>query len=222
MSQRSSLIPLIQLVREQFQQEAEEHSLAVKQAIRKIRSRLLLDAYRRMSANVLQRFFRLRERRTYAEAWFSWILAIPFFAQCADIAWQADVQKPFALSIKLSAEQINLDDLLYLDAEFRYPSSHQLNMNELIDQLAWSANPLAPLLNVYQTTISSLPADEGITAQKLHAAIRPLVKGALDVSFLKVAFQPKDKAQSPLEILTPVFTIQVAPPISSQTPSLLL
>lgn len=138
------------------------------------------------------------------------LIAIPFLLR-AEIAWQADVQKPYSLSIKLSAEKIYLDDFLYLDAEFRYPSSHQLDMKALVDQLAWSANPLAPRLSVYRTSVSSLKADEGVTAQQLHAVLRPLAQGPLDISFLNISFQPKDNTQTPFEVLTPVFTIQVSP-----------
>ena len=127
------------------------------------------------------------------------------------------MQKPFALSIQLNSEQISLDDFLYLDAEFHYPSSYQLDIEALIDQLGWSANPLAPQLNVYQTTVTSLKNEEDVIGQKLHAVIRPLVEGSIDVSFLNVAFQPKDKTKTPLTILTPVFTIQTIP-IKEQKP----
>lgn len=143
------------------------------------------------------------------KGWFL-LFAFPFLLS-AEITWQADVQKPFALSIKLSSEKINLDDFLYLDAEFRYPLTHELNLEGLVDQLAWSANPLAPRLSVYQTSIAALKAEEGVIAQQLHAVIRPLAQGLLDVSFLNVAFQPKDKSHSPVEVLTPAFTIEVLP-----------
>ena len=144
------------------------------------------------------------------KGWFFWILAIPFFLN-GEIAWQADVQKPFALSIKLSSDHINLNEFLNLDAEFRYPSSYQVNIESLIDQLGWSANPLAPLMEVYQTTASSLQAEEGMIGQRLHAIIRPLQQGTLNVSFLNISFEPKEKGQKALEILTPVFAIQVEP-----------
>lgn len=150
------------------------------------------------------------------KGWLILLLAIPFLAG-GEVVWQAEVQKPYALTLKLSAEIIHLDDFLHLDAEFRYPSTHQLNMEALIDQLAWSANPLTPQLNVYQTKLTSLTADKEMTSQKLHAVIRPLAQGSFDVTFLNVSFQPKDKTLPSVDILTPVFTIQVLP-VVAQTP----
>lgn len=138
------------------------------------------------------------------------LLAIPFLVN-GEITWQADVQKPFALSLKLNSDQVSLDDFLYLDAEFHYPSSHELDVEALIDQLGWSANPLSPQLNVYQTTVSALKIEEDVVGQKLHTVIRPLVEGSIDLSFLNVSFQPKDKTKSPVTILTPVFTIKTTP-----------
>ena len=118
----------------------------------------------------------------------------------------------FALSVTLNKEKITLDDFLYLDAEFRYPPTFDLNLEKLIDQLTWSANPLSPQLSITHTAISSLKSEEGVVAKHLHAVIRPLVQGSLQVTFLKVSFEPKDQKGTSADVLTPVFTVQVTPP----------
>src|SRR5262245_61622618 len=50
-----------------------------------------------------------------------------------EINWQADIHKPFAMTIRLSKKQIPLDGLLDLEVDFRYPSSYQLNVEEVLD-----------------------------------------------------------------------------------------
>ena len=142
-------------------------------------------------------------------AWF-FLLMFPALLS-GELIWQAEVQKPFAITIKLNSQQIPLDGFLELEADFRYPISYQLNVDPLLDQLTWSANPLAPQLSLYQSTLSSLPTDEGMQVQRLHATITPLVTGPIDISFLTITFLPKKKSQPPLHILTPIFTFQVIP-----------
>ena len=109
----------------------------------------------------------------------------------ADIFWQADIQKPFALSLRLNSQQITRDEFLHLEAEFYYPSSHQVDIDSLLEQLAWSANPLTPQLNIYKFTIATIPTEEGIQAKKLHAIIRPLAEGPLYISLLNVEYVSK-------------------------------
>jgi hypothetical protein len=141
-----------------------------------------------------------------------WLLlwSLPFLLQ-ADIIWQAHLQKPFALNIKLNSQQLSLDDVLDVKAEFQYPSSYQLDMDSLIDQLAWSANSLDPQWSLLQLTILALPSEADMQVQHLNAKIAPLQSGLLDISFLTVTFLPKESTLSPLHVLTPIFSLQVSP-----------
>jgi hypothetical protein len=149
-----------------------------------------------------------------------WLFLLGFPALLSgEMIWQADIQKPFAITIQLNSQQIPLDGLLDLEADFQYPSSYQLSVNSLLDKLTWSANPLFPKLSLYQSTIESIPTKEGLQIQRLHATLSPLVAGPLEISFLTITFLPKEKSQSPLPVLTPIFTLQVTP-LSGQIPPL--
>ena len=132
----------------------------------------------------------------------------------SEIIWQADIEKPFAIILKLNSSTTTLDDLLNLDAHFQYPNSYELKTDELLNFLTWSANPLAPQLSIDQSILSPVPAKEGLQAQHLQAKIRPLKLGSLDLSFLIVTFLPKDKSLSPFHVLTPVFSVQVLPSLT--------
>jgi hypothetical protein len=135
-----------------------------------------------------------------------------------EINWQADIHNPFAMTIKLSKKQILLDGLLDLEVDFRYPSSYQLNVEEVLDHLTWSANPLTPALLLNQFTSSSKVSEEGIQSLLFKASLSPLKTGPLDISLLTVTFWPKNKTETPLNILTPVFNLQVLPLPSQTTP----
>jgi hypothetical protein len=148
--------------------------------------------------------------------WF-FLLGLPALLN-AEIVWQADIQKPFVITIKLSSQQIPRNGVLDLDAEFHYPSSYELKVDDVLDQLIWSANPLAPQLHLNQSSIYSIPAEEGLQTQRLHAKISPLAPGPLDLSLLTVTFLPKENAQLPLHILTPIFNLQVLPLATQKAP----
>lgn len=149
-----------------------------------------------------------------------WLLlwSFPFLLR-AETIWQADLPQPFALKMNLNSQQLSFNDVLNIEAEFHYPSSYQLDLDSLIDQLAWSANPLDPQLSLLQSTISTLPSEAGMQAQRLNAKIIPLKTGILEISFLMVNFLPKESTLYPLRILTPVFSLQVSS-LPSSTASL--
>lgn len=148
------------------------------------------------------------------KSWF-FLLLFPLLLH-AEITWQADIQKPFAVTIKLSNQQVALDGSLNLEADFQYPSSYQLQAETLRDQLAWSANPLAPSFSIDQWSLSPLEAEQDLQKQRLQATLTPLTTDSLVLSLLTVSFLPKDESQSPVRLLTPVFNIQVlSPAISS-------
>ncbi len=146
-----------------------------------------------------------------------WMLLcnFPFMLQ-AEMTWQANLQKPFAVNIKLNSQQLFLDDILDVEAEFHYYSSYQLDINALIDQLIGSANPLDPQWSLLQSTLSALPSEAGTQAQRLDLKISPLKTGSVDLSFLMVSFLPTESTRSPLHILTPVFSLKIfsVPPLT--------
>jgi hypothetical protein len=146
----------------------------------------------------------------------SWLFLLLFpLLLNAEMTWQADTSKPFALSIKLSDQQVALDVSLNLEVDFQFPSSYQLKADTLRDQLAWSANPLAPSFSVDQWSLSPLEAKQDLQKQRLQATLTPLTTGSLVLSLLTVSFLPKDESLPPVRILTPVFHIQVLPPTIS-------
>lgn len=131
---------------------------------------------------------------------------------CAELTWQADLEKPFALTIQLHPDTAGISDFIYLKVEVMYPSSYDLDFDALIEQLGWSANPLSPSFTLYRAKVSSQPAEEGVMAKQLNVIIRPHVQGPIYVSLLNIPFQPKEKEGKTIEVTTPVFTMQVESP----------
>lgn len=128
----------------------------------------------------------------------------------AEIDWQADLRHPFDLTIKIAPQQLTVGDLLDVKAEFHYPSSYQVNVEALMDQLIWTSNSLAPQWNVVHSQISSSsPNMEGVQVQRLHMKVSPLVVGELKLSFLQVSFLPKEAGFSPMLVSTPIFSVNV-------------
>lgn len=139
-----------------------------------------------------------------------WLLFafIPFFLH-TETFWQADLQNPFMLTIKFQSQHIALAASLHLEAEFHYPSSYQLDNEALINQITWSANPLAPQWTLLESHHSSLFLEKEIEAQRLNLTLAPSIAGQLQLSFLTVSFLPKEPGTSPLEVMTPIFTFDV-------------
>lgn len=144
------------------------------------------------------------------------IILFPFLLQ-AEINWQADLEKPFTVSITLNADKVYRNEFIYLTAYFDYPFSYEFNNDQLTKQLGWSANPLAPQFILHQTTFSQSMKDD-MVRNRIHAIIRPQTIGEISLTFLKVSFEPREKTEKTIEVLTPVFTIQVLPPQGNQTP----
>lgn len=128
-----------------------------------------------------------------------------------EISWKAQIEQPFAISIEISPDEAPLGSLVQLHAEFQYPASYQLDINALIEQLAWTLNPLSPQLNLYASSVTTLPSDPEVIAKKLQATIRPLSEGNLTLSFMNVSFKPADSTQKTMEVQTPAFSIRVLP-----------
>lgn len=138
------------------------------------------------------------------------LLGLPFLLS-AEIVWQAEIQKPFAITIKLNSMQIPLDSSLKLEADFHYPSSYQLKIDDLLDHLTWTANPLAPQLRLDQSSVSSIPTEKDLQVQRLQATLRPLTAGPFDISLFIVTFAPKEKSKSEVQVFTPVFNLKALP-----------
>ncbi len=134
----------------------------------------------------------------------------------AEISWKADLKEPWILSIALESEKITLDEMIHLNAEISYPADYDLNEEELLDHLKWTANPLSPLFSVLKSDISTLSSKAGIQVKKLQAVIRPLKTGPLDLSFLDIEWTSKESNKAPIKVATPVFTIQVSEAPSSE------
>lgn len=151
------------------------------------------------------------------------LLLLPF-SLCGEIAWQAEAPKPFAATIQLSSDKVSLDNFLNLKADFSYPTTYQLDLEKMLHQLAWTANPLAPQLSVYQSKIEQR-VEEGIQKQHLHAILAPLIPGSLSLTLGSVSFTPKENTESIVTLSTPVFNIEVLPlpqPALSLSPAQLL
>lgn len=152
-----------------------------------------------------------------------WLLLglVPFLLNAEEKTWQSAGQHPFEMTIKLSAAQLTLYDSLSLEVHFRYPSSHQLNIDSSINSLVKSANPLNPSWHLDHSTLVALSDEKELKVQQLHVYLTPLITGFLDLSFLRVSFQSTQNDQSIFYLWTPVFTIEVLP-LPTQTPSLSL
>jgi hypothetical protein len=137
-------------------------------------------------------------------------LVLPFLLN-AEAIWQADLPKPFMLTIKMHSQQMLLGDSLEVEVELHYPSSYQIDMTSLIDQWISSLNPLTPQWRLIQFQTSSLPTQEKIQAQHLSLKMAPITTGRLELSFLRVTFSPKETTLSPLSTLTPIFSVDVLP-----------
>lgn len=147
---------------------------------------------------------------------YFFLILIFGFNLSAEISWQADLKKPFVFSVKISPEN---EGFITLDVELLYPSIYDVDTDSLLEQLAWSANPFSPQLQIQESSVSTIPVEEGIQAKKLHVIIRAMNEGPLVISFLNVSFLSKDPSAS-FDVATPVFTIPVLPSAKPKIPPL--
>lgn len=142
--------------------------------------------------------------------WLWVLLACPAFL-LGELNWKADTPPPFAVSITIDPQQVPLDELVSLEAVLRYPSSYELDQASLLDHLAWSANRLAPQFTIFEASLTPISSEEGMQAQKLTVKIAPLNIGLIQVSLFRATFLPKEANHPPVDILTPVFILEVLP-----------
>lgn len=142
-----------------------------------------------------------------------WILFIllPFWIN-ADISWQADLKKPFKFTIQLHPEEVNMGDALHLDIEYQYPSTYDINREDLIDQLIWSANPFDQQWALIDSEISALSLEENMQGGHLKLTLVALMAGHLELSFLTIIFPSEEKEVAPVEIISPIFSFNVPLP----------
>jgi len=152
------------------------------------------------------------------KAWLFFILT-PFFLN-ADIMWNADLKKPFALTINIHPESVSLGENLYIDVDFQHPSAYEFDTESLMDHFMWLANPLSQQWSLVDTKISVSSIKEGVSGGQLNVTLLPLSLGRLELSFLIATFNPKNKGVSPQEVVTPIFTFDILS--SSQTTTLSL
>lgn len=137
------------------------------------------------------------------------LILLPFCLWGVDINWQADQQAPFKLIIKIYPKELAIGDSLNVKVELSYPLSYWLNTDALVNQLLWSANPLAPKWRLLQFESSILNTNESLQTQHINIKLFPLSAGEITLSFLTVSLLSKEAVQSPLHILTPIFAVNV-------------
>lgn len=142
--------------------------------------------------------------------WLLFFWSIPLFLYSV-VNWKSDSTHPFLVSLSINSEKISLDDLIEFEANFQYPSDYQLDLQSLIRQLTWSANPLNPSWNLLQSSQSTKKSQNGIESSHFRVLLAPTKEGSLDLTLFTVHFIPKDQTKSPLDVLTPLFSIQVLP-----------
>ncbi|CUI15753.1 conserved hypothetical protein [Candidatus Protochlamydia naegleriophila] len=140
---------------------------------------------------------------------FLGLLLIPSLLM-ADLTWKGE-EGSVAMEISIHPDKLVLDDVIYVEASFRYPKNYALDVNTLTSQLAGFVNPLQPRLAIIQSHSSPIEDNESHRQQSLSLMIAPLEKGSLSLSFLNVLFKPLDGSQ-PIELFTPVFQVEILPP----------
>ncbi len=120
--------------------------------------------------------------------------------------WQADLPDPFKFHIKMNTQSLSLGDSLEWEIEMDYPVSHQLMIDDLIEQLSGSANPLASEWKLMQMDIQQ---DNG-QVKRLIVQLMPLISGEVESPFLLTTFLPKENTHLPVSIPSPIFSIKVA------------
>lgn len=127
------------------------------------------------------------------------------------LTWKAE-EKNIAMEVSIYPDKLTLDDVIYVEASFRYPNNYALDINTLSNQLAGFINPLHPRLAIIQSHSSGIEDTGDGQQQSLSLMIAPLEKGPLSLSFLNVQFKPLDNAAQPVELFTPVFQLEVQSP----------
>jgi hypothetical protein len=145
------------------------------------------------------------------------MLLFPLYL-CGEILWQSESASPVKVSIKLSAQHLTLEDLLEIEMDFDYPAAYRLNVEQLIDQLTWNANPLWPQWNVLHAQSTPLQTSQDREAQRLNITLAPLREGSVQLALLGISFRPKKGDLAPVSISTPIFALEIAPSPASTKP----
>lgn len=146
---------------------------------------------------------------------FIFLFFIPF-ALFAEISWKSAEPKPFEIKITIDKSQANAGETIKFEADFIYPSNYKLDVDAILSNLTWSANPMNPLLHVYQYQISNEPHQEGISKQHLAVEMTSLQNGQVDITAQEIVFHPIEKEKPPISIATPVFIVEILPAVTTE------
>lgn len=132
-----------------------------------------------------------------------------------ETVWKADLKSPFGLTIKFHPESMALGETLDVEADFQYPSSYEVDDQLFIDQLLWSANPLISQWTLIKSDTTPVEIQEEMKRKKINLKLAPLELGQLSFSFSVATFYSREKSDTTIEMMTPIFSIQVTPFIPS-------
>lgn len=132
------------------------------------------------------------------------------------LTWEAE-KDGVTMQVSIHPDRLTLDDIIYVEASFRYPKNYELDVDALTNQLT-GFDSLHPHLAIIQSTPSPPEESDGYRQQNLSLMIAPLEKGPLPLSFLNIPFIPLDNVSQPIELFTPVFQVEIQPssPINRQ------
>lgn len=142
-----------------------------------------------------------------------WLLIFLLFPLllCGDVMWKAEKQDCL-VKIQISPSKTTLGGHIDLHASLIYPKNYQAHVQEAIDHLLWSINPLDPIWRIIEKEIEE-PMDfsQDKLSQSFHIMLEPLLAGSAYLAFWSILFTPLNEEQTSVEIFTPSFAITITP-----------
>ncbi len=135
-------------------------------------------------------------------------LCIPFLIN-AEVIWQSE-KNNCSIVIQLSSDQTPLYKPIKLHADFICPPTFELDMGSLNAQLLRSTHFFSKkwMINDEVQTFSKF-SEDGKRVQSLTVELVPLSRGNLLFSLLNISFKSIKENLESIQILTPVFEIDV-------------
>lgn len=142
--------------------------------------------------------------------WLFFILSFPLILS-AVIDWKSDGSKDFEVDIRLNPEKIEEGQSFEVIVEVMYPKTYVFDPNALLRQSLWFANPFNSPFAIKHSDIQKPVIDHSEIKQKIALILEPTQSGSIYFSFPVMNFTPVNSNSLPIDIMTPVFKIDVTP-----------
>lgn len=141
--------------------------------------------------------------------WLFFVLSLPMILT-GEIIWKSGTSEDFEVAIRISPEKIEQGQSFDVFIEVFYPSNYEFNSNALIEQV-WNTNSFYSPLAMKHSEIQKIIVDDKQIKQRIKLIVEPTESGPIPFSLLLMSFIPTKETFPPVNILTPIFTIDATP-----------